>query len=94
MEQFTDVMLDFTRRSAERYQATAALMSPEQAEVFLQVVEEEDSICFEERQRNPDAFLALASRMIIKYQYGGKLRVGKVSAKLPSRLPCERRFGS
>ena len=35
MEQFTDVILDFTRRSEERYQATAALMPPEQAELFF-----------------------------------------------------------
>jgi hypothetical protein len=48
--------LDFTRRFSEQNEATAALMQPEQAKAFLKMIEEEDSICFEEHQRNPDAF--------------------------------------
>jgi hypothetical protein len=47
---------DFSRRRRERNQATATTMPPEQARIFLQMIEEEDDICFQEHQRNPDAF--------------------------------------
>jgi hypothetical protein len=48
--------IDFSRRFEEQIQATAALMQPEQAQAFLKMVEEEDSICFNERQQDYDAF--------------------------------------
>jgi hypothetical protein len=48
--------LEFSRSFDERNQATAALMQPDQAEAFLKMIEEEDSICFDEHQRDPDAF--------------------------------------
>jgi hypothetical protein len=47
---------DFSRRWQERNQATAATMPPEQARMFLRMIDEEDDICFQEHQRNPDAF--------------------------------------
>lgn len=46
----------FSRRSHERNQATAATMPPEQAQIFLQMIDEEDDICFQEHQHNRDAF--------------------------------------
>jgi hypothetical protein len=48
--------LDLSRRFQERNEADAALMPPEQAKIFLRMIDEEDRICSEERQRNPDAF--------------------------------------
>ena len=39
----------------ERIQATAALMPPERAAMYLQAVEEEREILFNEYNRNPDA---------------------------------------
>jgi hypothetical protein len=55
-KEFRTAFTDFSRRFEEQNQATAALMPPEQAKMFMQMIEEEDTICFEERQRNPDAF--------------------------------------
>jgi hypothetical protein len=42
-------------RFEERIKATAALMQPQQASVFLQTTEEEREILFNEYQRNPEA---------------------------------------
>jgi hypothetical protein len=47
--------LDLSQRFRERNEATAALMPPQQAKIFLRMIEEEDRICFEEHQRDPDA---------------------------------------
>lgn len=47
---------DMSRKFTTRTEAIAALMLPEQAEVFLRMVEEEDAMCFEESQRDPEAF--------------------------------------
>src|SRR5215831_15210442 len=55
-EEAQNLMRDFSRRWTERNEATAATMPPEQAQIFLQMIDEEDGICFEEHQRNRDAF--------------------------------------
>ena len=47
--------LDLSQRFQERNKATAALMPPEQAEIFLKMIDEEDRNCLEEHQRDPDA---------------------------------------
>jgi hypothetical protein len=55
-ESFKAAGIDMSKRFWERIEATAALMPPEQAEMFKKIVEEEDQICFEEEQRNYDGF--------------------------------------
>jgi hypothetical protein len=50
-----DMARDLSRRFEQRCQATASLMPPEQRKIFLQMIEEEDSICFNELQTNGDA---------------------------------------
>jgi hypothetical protein len=47
----TEIILQFN----ERMQATAAAMEPEKAAMFLQIVEEEREILFNEYEKNPDA---------------------------------------
>lgn len=53
---FGDQARDISRRFTARMEATAGLLPPAQAKAFLQMVDEEDTICFEEHQRNPAAF--------------------------------------
>jgi hypothetical protein len=48
--------IEFSGSFERQIQATAALMPSEQAQKFLQMVEEEDTICFNERQRDYEAF--------------------------------------
>ena len=48
--------VDFSRQFHERNEATAALMAPDRAKAFLQVIDEEDAICFQEHQTNKPAF--------------------------------------
>jgi hypothetical protein len=55
-EEFRTAFTDFSRRFQERNKATAALMPPEQAKMFMQIIEEEDDICFEEHQGSRDRF--------------------------------------
>lgn len=50
-----DMARDLSRRFEQRCQATASLMPPEQRKIFLQMIEEEDGICFNELQTNGDA---------------------------------------
>ena len=46
---------NLSRRFEEHNQAAAATMPPDEAQAFLEMIDEEDSICFEEHQRDPDA---------------------------------------
>jgi len=55
-EDFKDECLQFSRRTWARFEAHAALMSPEQGQAFLRVIDEEDSICSQEHHSNPDRF--------------------------------------
>jgi hypothetical protein len=55
-EEAARLILDFSRRFQEQNQATAVSMPPDQARVFLETIDQEDDICFEENQRNKDAF--------------------------------------
>jgi hypothetical protein len=55
-DEFTRLSLERYREFNQRNEATAALMPPDQAATFLKMIEEEEAICFEEHQRNPDAF--------------------------------------
>ena len=47
--------VDLNRRQQEQIDAIAALMPPEQATLFLQMIEEEGKLLFDEHQRDPDA---------------------------------------
>jgi hypothetical protein len=55
-EELAPMSADLSRRFRERNEATATLMPADQAEAFLQMIDEEDTICFEEHQNNRDAF--------------------------------------
>jgi len=55
-EEAARLVLDFSRRFQEQNQATAVSMPPDRARVFLETIDQEDDICFEEHQRNKDAF--------------------------------------
>jgi hypothetical protein len=55
-EEATSPTLDFSREFNERNEATVALMPFDQGQAFLQIIEEEDAICFEEHQRDRDGF--------------------------------------
>jgi hypothetical protein len=55
-EEAAGLALDSSRQFSERNEATAALMPPDKGNAFLQMIEEEDAICFEELQRNPEGF--------------------------------------
>ncbi len=48
--------LEFGRRAWERFQAIADLMPPEQGRSFMQMVDEEDTVCSREHHSNPERF--------------------------------------
>jgi hypothetical protein len=58
-------------RFNERMQATAAAMEPEKAATFLQIVEEEREILFNEYEKNPDALKTRLGLQPATIQRGG-----------------------
>jgi hypothetical protein len=54
-DEFARLTVERLRQFNERNETTAALMQPKQAATFQKMIEEEDTLCFEEHQRDPDA---------------------------------------
>ena len=48
--------MEFTQQAWRRFEAIAALMSPEQGKAFMQMIDEEDTICTKEHHFHPETF--------------------------------------
>lgn len=53
---FGEQSIKMSRQFSDRMEKISYLMSPQQAELFLQIVDDEDRICFDEHQKDPEAF--------------------------------------
>jgi hypothetical protein len=60
---------EFSRRAWQRFEAIAALMPPEQGKTFMEMIDEEDTICSKEHHFRPDAFY---NRLDLSVREGNK----------------------